>query len=144
MTRDIVDRLDALIQKRRSYVAQVDPPNGAAGGRPIEVAAAVNEDDDVPVLTEVVDIAEVSIDAPATAGPTPVEPMLDAIAAELANALHQRLADELPSLLDTAFEHFSDEVRAGIRGITETAVRDFIERRRQLNLPLIAPHTRQR
>jgi hypothetical protein len=145
MTRDVVERLDALIQKRRSYVARDNAPSGTgAGGQWIDVPVAIHEDDDVPVLTEVVDIAEVSTDAPATAGPTPIEPMLDAIAAELANSLQQRLTDELPPLLDTAFEHFSAEVRAGIRGITETAVRDFIERRRQLNLPLVAPHARQR
>lgn len=145
MTRDVVDRLDALIRKRRSYVAQGDLPRETGARAPqVEAFPAANEDDDVPVLTEVVDIAEVSTDAPIRTGPTPIEPMLDAIAAELVNALQQRLADELPPLLDTAFEHFSAEVRVGIRGITDTAVRDFIERRRQLNLPLVDPQSRTR
>lgn len=129
MKPDVLGRLDALAGKRRSFVA-----GGAAGTEP-----ARNEDDDLPLLTEVVDIAEVSGDQPHSRSQGLSEPLLEAMAAELANAVQQRLTADFPALLDEAVGRLSDELRRGMHQIAESAVRDYLARRRQLSLPLDAP-----
>ena len=125
MKPDFLGRLDALAGKRRSFVA-----GGGTGD------ATKGDDDDLPMLTDVVDIAEVSGDQPNNLSHGLSEPLLESMAAELANAVQQRLTADFPMLLDEAAERLSLELRRGIHQITEAAIRDYMARRRQLSLPL--------
>lgn len=125
MKPDFLGRLDALAGRRRSFVAA-----GAATGesRP--------DDEDLPMLTEVVDITEVSGDQPNSLSHGLSEPLLESMAAELANAVQQRLTTDFPLLLEDATGRLAQELRRGIHQITESAIRDYMASRRQLRLPL--------
>ena len=123
--KDVIGRLDALAGKRRSFVA---------GGSAAD--ASRQDDDDLPLLTEVVDIAEVTSEQPNSLSHRISEPLLDAMAGELSHAIQQRLTADFPALLDDAVERLSAELRRGMHQITEAAIRDYLNRRRQLSLPL--------
>lgn len=136
----LVSRIDALVRHRRSFVARVtsgpvppgDAPPAAAG--PAKSATA---DEDVPLLTEVIDLAEASPEeASAQLGRMPLEPLIQALAADLAHALEYRLQNDLPAVVDAALERLSDDLRTGVARITESAIRDFLGRQQQLRLPL--------
>lgn len=128
MTDPIVDRIDALVRKRRSFVA-------GAHDAPRETAAA--DDDDVPVLTEVVDLSQISGEALGADATPPLQPMLDALAVDLIHAIEDRLAVELPELLEAAMERTRNELRHGIADALAAATRDFLARRQQLRLPFL-------
>lgn len=119
----LVSRIDALVKRRRSFVA-------ADATLP---AARKRDDEDVPLLTEVIDLGA----APGTdsEAPVPLEPLIQALAADLAHALEYRLQADLPGLLDAAFERLASDLRQGIAGVAESAVRDFLGRQQQLRLP---------
>ena len=123
--KDVIGRLDALAGKRRSFVA---------GGSAAD--ASRQDDDDLPLLTEVVDIAEVTSEQPNSLSHRISEPLLDAMAGELSHAIQQRLTADFPVLLDDAVGRLSAELRRGMHQITEAAIRDYLHRRRQLSLPL--------
>ena len=83
---DLLDKADALMRKHRVFVA-------SAGG-------ADTANDDVPLLTEVVSAATLVpgvIPAPAAA---PLEPLRDALAAELEAWLDQELPRHVLRVLD--------------------------------------------
>ena len=63
----------------------------------------------------------------------------DALAAELAHSIEQRLASELPSLVEATLAGLQDDLKAGIIAATEAALKDFIARRQQLQLPFDPP-----
>lgn len=117
----LVSRIDALVKRRRSFVA-------ADAGTP----PPRREEEDVPLLTEVIDLSEGEAGSEA---PVPLEPLIQALAADLAHALEYRLQADLPTVLDAAFERLASDLRRGIAGVAETAVRDFLGRQQQLRLP---------
>lgn len=129
---DVVDRADSLMRRRRSFVAAppaVQPP------RPIETPRVAEDDDvdDIPVLTEVVSAeAAVSEDSPRRDDDT----QITLLASDLAHAIGQQLTYELPTLLEAVLINAGEELRAGITETMETALRDYIARRKQLRLPL--------
>ena len=129
---DVVDRADSLMRRRRSFVAAppaVQPP------RPIETPRVAEDDDvdDIPVLTEVVSAeAAVSEDSPRRDDDT----QITLLASDLAYAIGQQLAYELPTLLEAVLINAGEELRIGITETMETALRDYIARRKQLRLPL--------
>ena len=129
---DVVDRADSLMRRRRSFVAAppaVQPP------RPIETPRVAEDDDvdDIPVLTEVVSAeAAVSEDSPRRDDDT----QITLLASDLAYAIGQQLAYELPTLLEAVLINAGEELRVGITETMETALRDYIARRKQLRLPL--------
>ena len=118
----LVDRIDALMRKRRSFVAA-----DAASARPAE-------DEDIPELTEIVDLSQLS-DASAEGGGLPVEPIIQALANDLAHAIEYRLKTDLPGVLDSAIDKLALDLRRGVAGVLEAAVLDFLGRRQQLRLP---------
>jgi hypothetical protein len=126
MSDPIIDRIDALVKKRRSFVA------GSTATTPAPVA---DNDDDLPLLTDIVELAEVAAEAPGPDTVAPLQPMLDALAADLAHAIEDRLALDLPEILETAVEELRSQLRVGIAGSVESATRDFLARRQQLRLP---------
>ncbi len=132
---DVVDRADTLMRRRRTFVAaRPRPPEIASAPPSLPLQAA--EDDDLPVLTEVV-----AVDA---AGFTEHserfdETQVSLLASDIAHAIGQQLTSDLPSLLETALLNAGEELRAGITATMESALRDFIARRKQLRLPLDEP-----
>ena len=129
MSDPIVDRIDALVRKRRSFVAST-----AESAEPAALAATEAEDD-IPVLTDIVDVSASSGESPAPAAPPPLRPMLDALAADLSHAIEDRLAVDLPEILDGALEQLGADLRRGIADSVDAACRDFLARRQQLRLP---------
>jgi len=131
--------------RRRSFLAAPPPPPAPAGPLDFDLSDLAPEvDDDIPVLTEVVDLAAVSADAPneQEAGidlEALRETLADTLAAELAHSIEQRLAAELPSLVEATLANLQDDLKQGIIAATEAALRDFIARRQQLQLPLEPP-----
>lgn len=130
VSTDVVDRADTLMRRRRSFVATPPPPN-----QPVQIdqPPTVGEDDDIPVLTEVVS-AEAAV---SEGSPNRVdETQITLLASELAHAIGQQLTYELPTLLEAVLINAGEELRIGITETMETALRDYIARRKQLRLPL--------
>ena len=154
---DVVDRADALMRRRRSFVAKAPPPpaSGAEDGEPrkpgMDAAAtyggdtqaikpdAAEELDDLPVLTDVVaceddnngfgDRLQERID----------DTQVALLAAQIALAIGEQLACDLPGLIEAALASAGEQLSRGIGTTMETALQDFIARRRQLALPLDEP-----
>ena len=124
---DIVDRADSLMQRRRTFVA------ARPASTPTAHPPAAHEEDDLPVLTEVVS-PEAAISEAKTERID--ETQVTLLASEIAHAFAEQLASDLPALLETALLNASKELRTGISTIMESALRDFLARRKQLHLPL--------
>ena len=130
---DVVDRADSLMRRRRSFVA-TQPRTPPA---PLSMPQPVAEDDDIPVLTEVI-----SAEAAVSEGSTNRvdETQITLLASDLAEAIGQQLTYELPTLLEAVLINAGEELRLGITATMETALRDYIARRKQLRLPLEEPN----
>ena len=123
-------------RRRRSFLAA---PRSHAETEKTE--SQDNEDDDLPVLTEVVPVASLAAEEPATqAIPQTIdEAQVLTLATDIVHAIGKQMAYELPSLLEATLLNASDELRAGIASTMETALRDYIAHRKQLALPLGDP-----
>jgi hypothetical protein len=128
---DVVDRVDSLMRRRRSFVAA--PANTP---EPASLPLPQADDDDLPVLTEVVPAQTVVSEERSEPFD---ETQVELLAADLARAIGQQLACDLPLLLEAALRNAAEELRAGIGAAMETALSDFIARRKQLQLPLDEP-----
>lgn len=128
----LIERADSLMQRKRVFVAGAPPA-------PLKSEPATPDDDDLPILTEIVDISEVSGDAPTAAARQPFDPLADAVTREFALQLQQRFASELPELIDQATAKLSIELQQAVQRIAEQCLRDFAAQRRQLPLPLPDP-----
>ena len=126
---DVVDRADSLMRRRRSFVATPPPSQPVQASEP----PTVGEDDDIPVLTEVVS-PEAAVSESSTNRVD--ETQIPLLASELAHAIGQQLTYELPTLLEAVLINAGEELRTGITETMETALRDYIARRKQLRLPL--------
>jgi len=132
---DVFNRADSLIKgRRRAFVATPVMPRLAE----VDFAAAAPaEDEDLPVLTEVV-TPEAAV---SEAGPDRFdETLVSILAADLAHSIESRLAVELPSLIEATLDSFQQDLRRGIVAATEAALKDFLARRQQLRLPLDEPN----
>jgi hypothetical protein len=125
----LVNRIDALMKRRRSFVA-ADADS-----------AKSNDEDDIPLLTEVVDLSQLEAGSK-SAGAIPVEPIIQALANDLAHAIEYRMKTDLPGVLEATVEKLSGELRRGVAGVLEAAVLDFLGRRQQLRLPFPDPADR--
>lgn len=126
-TADVVERADSLILRRRTFVAQRPTPPVAPQ------SPSPQEDDDLPILTEVVPPEEALAEEKTERID---ETQITLLASEIAHAFGEQLASELPDLIENALLRTSKELRAGIATIMEGALRDFLARRKQLHLPL--------
>ncbi|SBT05484.1 conserved hypothetical protein [Candidatus Accumulibacter aalborgensis] len=121
------------MRQRRSFVALAAVTDTANGQR---LARPDGDDDDVPVLTDVV------LAAPAAAeeGEERIAARLRAaLAAELADAVDRQIANQLPALVEAALGKAADQVRQGMAATIEMALLDFQAQRGQLRLPLPEP-----
>ncbi len=144
---DIVDRADALMRRRRSFVAKAPAPapvlsetvGDDAGGRDGVAATTTGEGDDLddlPVLTDVIAIDDDFNDAGNRLQERIDDTRVALLAAEIAHAIGEQLAADLPQLIETALDSAGEQLSRGIGATMETALQDFIARRRQLALPL--------
>ena len=128
---DVVDRADWLMRRRRSFVAT--PPASQPAHIDIVETPRIVEEDDIPVLTEVVSAeAAVSEESPHREDDT----QITLLASDLAHAIGQQLTYELPTLLEAVLINAGEELRIVIAETMEAALRDDIARRKQLRLPL--------
>jgi len=144
----IVDRVGALMRpesagarRRRSFVAGVGRKDERAeqAGTAAQSSPTL-EDEDLPVLTEVIPEEQL---APPPEPPKPEqddETLLAIIAADLVHSLENQLAIELPTLIEATLLSAQSELRNGINSTLEMALRDFLARRQQLRLPLDDPN----
>ena len=133
---DVVERADSLMRRRRSFVATLATKPDA-----VNVPQLVDEDDDLPVLTEVVLADEAVPEIPEISPDRFDETQVSLLASEIAHAIGQQLTYDLPALLEATLLTAGEELRAGITSTMEAALRDFIARRKQLRLPLDEPNT---
>lgn len=109
---DVVSRADAFMQRQRP-TPQHTPINP--------------EDDDLPVLTDVV-----NLESPA---PHPqlqqALPDLEALGQELSAAIQKRLQAEIPTLVEAAMHaalaQISQDIRLGLEETTQSAIRDYMQ-----------------
>ncbi|MDQ5905304.1 MAG: hypothetical protein QG672_2898 [Pseudomonadota bacterium] len=131
---DIVSRADSLMRRRRSFVATTT----ASAGEPLLSAEpmAIEVEEDIPVLTE-----EVLPETPTAGAPRNKfdEKLASRLASEFAHSLECRLTAELPTLVEASLAILEADLRRGILDIANDAIKDFVARRQQLQLPLEAP-----
>ena len=115
-----------LSGRRRSFVARPRP------------APAPLDEEDFPVLTEIVELPAETPSAPPPAAETVPDPawikaLQTEMAHDLAQTLEHRLLVELPSLvaatLESALSALEADLKHGIAAATEAAVKDFLARR---------------
>ncbi|OQA33432.1 MAG: hypothetical protein BWY57_01195 [Betaproteobacteria bacterium ADurb.Bin341] len=119
----VVARADALMQRRRPQPARPPPDQDL----PVLTEAVLGPEDDLPVLT-VIASGELTEMAPQSR----LDPaLLEKLAQELTRRVHDRLAAELPSLVEAALQTsiagLSRELEQGLIETTEAAIRDFID-----------------
>lgn len=107
----LVDRADMLIQRRR-FVAK------GSSAQQNTLNSPAPDEEEFPVLTEVVaqQIAE---------EPTPLtfsKEDVEAMAKEIALAVETQVAYELPTLMEATLCKLGEELRAGISATIETAI----------------------
>jgi len=121
----VVARADALMQRRRPQPVRPPPDQDL----PVLTEAVLGPEDDLPVLTVI------ESDEWTEAAPQPrLDPaLLEKLAQELTRRVHDRLAAELPSLVEAALQTsiagLSRELEQGLIESTEAAIRDFIDER---------------
>ena len=138
-TDDIVSRADSLMRRRRSFVANTT--TGTEEAPPLLLdSMAIEAEEDIPVLTE-----EVQPEMPAASAPRDRfdETLATRLASEFAHSLERRLAAELPILVEASLAVLEADLRRGILGTANDAIKDFLARREQLRLPLDEPDSRK-
>lgn len=123
---NLIERANTLMQRKRMFIA----------GATLAHTEQRMDDEDIPVLTEIVDVQTVSGDAPKAAILSTRASHIDAVALEFSRQLQQRFNAELPCLIDTATNRLAVEIRQAVHRIAEQALDEFIAERRQLPLPL--------
>lgn len=128
-------------RRRRSFLATKRDES-------LEIDTVPNtvDEEDIPVLTEIVP-EDIPADTPHEEPPEVPEPLeadsiaavevrIEELAADMARAIGEQMAYELPTLIEATLINAGTELRNGITATMETALRDFIARRKQLDLPL--------
>ena len=131
-TPSVADRADVLMRRRRSFVAARNESPPLESSIP-EAPAEEDSSEDIPVLTEVV-VTETAL--PEERVELPDETQEHLLASDIARAIGEQLTRDLPELLETVLLNAGENLRAGITATMETALHDFITRRKQLRLPL--------
>lgn len=120
------------MRRRRSFLASANPADDAERGA--RFASRNSEDDDLPLLTDVV--AEVEPEPGVDDIAASLRPVL---AVELSALIDRQLASALPLLVETAVYEAAMHLRQGIEANVAMAARDFVAQRGQLQLPLEEP-----
>ena len=102
------------------------------------------DEDDIPLLTEVVPSDEPEDEEQIADEPEPepsatFDDRLEELATQMAEAIGRQMAYELPTLIEATLLNAEEGLRTGITATMDAALRDFIARRKQLPLPLDEP-----
>lgn len=108
-------------RRRRAFVAA---PSPMIDNSPVP-PPALSEDDDLPVLTEVVSV-EAAVSEQKTEHLD--EAQISLLASVITHAIEQQLANDLPGLLESALREASESLRAGIAVSMENALHDVLSR----------------
>ena len=111
---DILDRADSLMRRRRGFTPEA----------PADESAAVLDDENLPILTEVIPLDDTRSND--DVAETPEEPQLAQRANEMAQAIEQQLAADLLALFDRVLRQARVELQAGLSASLATAQRGFI------------------
>ncbi len=136
-------------RRRRSFLAAGRSESLEADTIPAALEK-IAEEDDIPLLTEVVPPDQNENPAAPADEPVPVpvpvpdlsagfDVRLEELVAQMAEAIGRQMAYELPTLIEATLLNASEELRTGITATMEAALRDFSARRKQLQLPLDPP-----
>lgn len=131
---NVVDRADALMRRRRHFVASRPP--APLPDIPTLTVEASERDEDLPVLTEVITaksevpghheafcVASTPTEHIAAAATLPAQ-----LAAEISQAIGKQLAAELPTLLEAVLLNARAELQIGITSTVEAALREVLQR----------------
>jgi hypothetical protein len=122
------------MRRRRSFLASTTSAEDAEGST--RLARRNSEDDDLPLLTDVV----VDVEAePETSIDDIAADLRPTLAAELAQLIDRHLAASLPALIEAAVADAAEHLRGGIEASITMAAADFVAQRGQLPLPLDKP-----
>lgn len=152
--QDSTESVKTFTRRRRSFIAArkndgldadtiplTGPDEDLSSTNDLAAIEANEDPEDIPVLTEVVLPAAQA--APEEEMPHDFSARIDArieqLATEMSQAIGRQLAYELPTLIEATLLNASEDLRDGITSTMETALREFIARRRQLDLPLNDP-----
>ncbi|WP_300453725.1 hypothetical protein [Accumulibacter sp.] len=131
------ERLESRLQmsRRRSFVAS--PTRADRRLAPARPTPPASDDDDLPVLTDIV--------LPATTEPgANLEPLVARLRAtladDLADMVARQLANDLPVLLEAALLNAAEPLRQSLEATLQLALRNFVAARGQLRLPLAERH----
>ncbi len=135
----VVERADALMRRRRSFVAsprpRPSPPDELPTATIFNVLQKRTEDDDLPLLTDEVPPEALHEDdtlrqqrIAAELSACLAERLAAELSAELVRAIEQRLAAELPTLIEAILLNTGQELRAGIEASVGEVCRDFVRR----------------
>lgn len=149
---DVVGRADSLMRSEGNPAGENSAPAGGrrrrsflatahASAEQMPVPLPAIEEEDIPVLTEVVSVETAGTETEVSENRNEhfEETQIAILASDIAHAIGQQMAYELPTLLEATLLNASEELRAGITSTVDAALRDFIARRRQLRLPLDEP-----
>lgn len=128
----VLVRADALVRRRRQPASQ----SPQAEELPV-LTEVVPTDTDLPLLLAEEEASSEALDEPEPASLDLA--ILDILAHELARRLQERLAAELPGLVEAALTGLSRELQQGLTATSEAAIRDFLAERARL-----AKHQQQR
>ena len=109
------------LRRRRSFLASPAPTDAAA--RVADTPQPFGDDDDLPLLTDVVLPAEL---APLESLETISARLRQALAATIEQLVEQHLRTELPALVDAALEHAADQLQRSLGAAVDAALRDSL------------------
>lgn len=111
------------LQRRRSFVVSTMRADREQLVERLQKIRA--DDDDLPVLTDV--IATTDVDVPALGNASSVDNrQATALAMDLADQVNRQLADALPALLEEALAVAGEHLRQGVGTLMESVLRDFM------------------
>ncbi len=126
---DVVDRADLLMQRRRSFVATPTPVQDTANA----VAAPVADEEDIPVLTEVLRTEEIAAPTSTAATGAVDANQLAHLATDFNQAIEQRLNRVLPGLVEASVARLEQDLRREILAATDAALKELAARHHQAN-----------
>jgi hypothetical protein len=114
------------VRHRRRFIANPPP----------RIEPSLNdEEEEFPILTE-----EVGVDS-ALAAEDLAKALANILASDMAYAIEQHLAAELPALIESTLLNAKEELRSGVSETVTLALRNFLARREQIRLPSEDPST---
>lgn len=112
-----------VMRRRRSFVAE--PLRETDSTEPSSYPTPETEDEDLPVLTEVVSV-ETAV--PEHKVERLDEAQISLLASVITHAIEQQLTNDLPALLESALHNAGEGLRAGIAVSMENALHDVLSR----------------